>query len=449
MATLTQLSYGGTAAIVSGMGLIVGFDGATPSKVTLIGSLVLVALADNPLGRLTAAALVSGIAEVRSRQRDSSTGLTRRVRSCTGRGHTCGRNPANSAHSADEQPVAAGERRCQAGRRSQVNANVSPTRSGRGGPTGRRVQQQASPIDWARLPEQLRLLVRVCGESRLLELVVDLLEEFLGSLGVAVHVPFICMLSRADLVEGLQAQPLRGSEIGMMTCAHVLRGFLGERGPGQQSGSYGNQHGPSHWFLHGMRIVDCSGSRSPAVPGRGDGPILSPAAGLEHGPPSQRAQVPRQGVSLPDDWSALNWDAMRLELRALVLLGCVASAGLGVAVELQSAASVPPGAATRSLALKELQAREPDPARIAHALYCADRAFWAIRSSGVEIGGGAESATPESVTAGLAEKGITNRIDTGLEEACAALGLTVNELLSISLTAMRASPVAAAPRPPG
>ena len=47
MATLTQLSYGGTAAIVTGMGLIVGFDRATASKATLIGSLLLIAVADN------------------------------------------------------------------------------------------------------------------------------------------------------------------------------------------------------------------------------------------------------------------------------------------------------------------------------------------------------------------------------------------------------------------
>ena len=47
MPTLTQLSYGGTAAIVTGMGLIVGFDTATASKATLIGSLLLIAVADN------------------------------------------------------------------------------------------------------------------------------------------------------------------------------------------------------------------------------------------------------------------------------------------------------------------------------------------------------------------------------------------------------------------
>ena len=47
MATLTKLSYGGTAAIVTGMGLIVGFDAATASKATLVGSLLLIAVADN------------------------------------------------------------------------------------------------------------------------------------------------------------------------------------------------------------------------------------------------------------------------------------------------------------------------------------------------------------------------------------------------------------------
>ena len=47
MSTLTQLSYGGTAAIVTGMGVIVGFDSATASRSTLVGSLMLIAVADN------------------------------------------------------------------------------------------------------------------------------------------------------------------------------------------------------------------------------------------------------------------------------------------------------------------------------------------------------------------------------------------------------------------
>jgi hypothetical protein len=47
MTRLTTLSYGGTAAIVTGMGLVVAFDAATTSKATLIGSLLVVAIADN------------------------------------------------------------------------------------------------------------------------------------------------------------------------------------------------------------------------------------------------------------------------------------------------------------------------------------------------------------------------------------------------------------------
>lgn len=70
-----------------------------------------------------------------------------------------------------------------------------------------------------------------------------------------------------------------------------------------------------------------------------------------------------------------------------------------------------------------------------HALYCADRAFWAVRASGVRTGKGAAPATPSAVIRGLAEKGITDRIDRKLEEECAALGLTIEQLLAISLSA--------------
>jgi VIT1/CCC1 family predicted Fe2+/Mn2+ transporter len=47
MAKLTKMSYGGTAAIVTGMGLVVAFDAGTTSKATLISSLLVVAIADN------------------------------------------------------------------------------------------------------------------------------------------------------------------------------------------------------------------------------------------------------------------------------------------------------------------------------------------------------------------------------------------------------------------
>jgi hypothetical protein len=47
MAKLTKMSYGGTAAIVTGMGLVVAFDAGTTAKATLVGSLLVVAIADN------------------------------------------------------------------------------------------------------------------------------------------------------------------------------------------------------------------------------------------------------------------------------------------------------------------------------------------------------------------------------------------------------------------
>ncbi len=47
MARLTALSYGGTAAIVTGMGLVVAFHTGAMSRPTLIGSLLIIAVADN------------------------------------------------------------------------------------------------------------------------------------------------------------------------------------------------------------------------------------------------------------------------------------------------------------------------------------------------------------------------------------------------------------------
>ena len=47
MALLTTLSYGGTAAIVTGMGLVVAFDAGTTSRAALVSSLLVVAIADN------------------------------------------------------------------------------------------------------------------------------------------------------------------------------------------------------------------------------------------------------------------------------------------------------------------------------------------------------------------------------------------------------------------
>ena len=47
MTQLTKLSYGGTAAIVTSMGIIVGMGAATNSRATVVVSLLLVAVADN------------------------------------------------------------------------------------------------------------------------------------------------------------------------------------------------------------------------------------------------------------------------------------------------------------------------------------------------------------------------------------------------------------------
>jgi hypothetical protein len=47
MARLTTMSYGGTAAIVTGMGLVVAFDAGTNSRAALVSSLLVVAIADN------------------------------------------------------------------------------------------------------------------------------------------------------------------------------------------------------------------------------------------------------------------------------------------------------------------------------------------------------------------------------------------------------------------
>lgn len=46
-ARLRRISFGGTAAIVTSMGVIVGLNAATAQRATIIGSLLIVALADN------------------------------------------------------------------------------------------------------------------------------------------------------------------------------------------------------------------------------------------------------------------------------------------------------------------------------------------------------------------------------------------------------------------
>lgn len=82
---------------------------------------------------------------------------------------------------------------------------------------------------------------------------------------------------------------------------------------------------------------------------------------------------------------------------------------------------------------------------IAHALHCADRAYWAIHASGLRFPSPeAANATPGSVVKGLAERGITDRIDEGLRRECGRIGLTLDDVLDLSLDAMnaRVAPVA-------
>jgi putative nucleotidyltransferase with HDIG domain len=98
-------------------------------------------------------------------------------------------------------------------------------------------------------------------------------------------------------------------------------------------------------------------------------------------------------------------------------------------------------AVARAVASHDDQAGAPRRDPMDHALYCADRAFWAIRSSGVDLGTRAGIATPGAVIDGLRRKSITDRIDRKLSDACAALGLTIEGLLSVSLTAMRSVPL--------
>ena len=47
------ISFGGTAAIVTSMGLIVGLDAATAKSATVLGSLLLAGLADNATDSLS------------------------------------------------------------------------------------------------------------------------------------------------------------------------------------------------------------------------------------------------------------------------------------------------------------------------------------------------------------------------------------------------------------
>ena len=50
-----------------------------------------------------------------------------------------------------------------------------------------------------------RLFRSICRHRRLLQLFVNLVQEFLGLLSMALHVPFIGLLRRNNLLERLLA----------------------------------------------------------------------------------------------------------------------------------------------------------------------------------------------------------------------------------------------------
>jgi putative nucleotidyltransferase with HDIG domain len=83
----------------------------------------------------------------------------------------------------------------------------------------------------------------------------------------------------------------------------------------------------------------------------------------------------------------------------------------------------------------------PRKAPIDHALYCADQAYWVVRSSGLDLPSTeAAAATPASVLSGLARRGASGRIDVHLTDACGAIGLTIEDTLRLVLDAVRVAP---------
>jgi putative nucleotidyltransferase with HDIG domain len=78
---------------------------------------------------------------------------------------------------------------------------------------------------------------------------------------------------------------------------------------------------------------------------------------------------------------------------------------------------------------------------IAHALYCADQVYWAILASGLQHSSAdLADARPATVVDGLRRAGRTDRIGGRLREECGTLGLSMDEVLGLSLDAMRSVP---------
>ena len=87
----------------------------------------------------------------------------------------------------------------------------------------------------------------------------------------------------------------------------------------------------------------------------------------------------------------------------------------------------------------------PRSSQLAHALYCADRGYWAVRATGLSFPSPeATAATPASIVSALEQKGATDRIDTKLAAECGRVGLTLEQLLGVCLGVLR-SPSARVP----
>jgi len=95
-------------------------------------------------------------------------------------------------------------------------------------------------------------------------------------------------------------------------------------------------------------------------------------------------------------------------------------------------------AVVRAVETHDDVAGRPRTLPIAHALYSADQTYWAILSSGVPLDPGEEpSATPADVVQALRRAGKEDRIDDRLRRECAAIGLTLDDVLRSSLDSMR------------
>ena len=71
-------------------------------------------------------------------------------------------------------------------------------------------------------------MISICSLCSKLQLAVGLVQQVFGSLRVAGQIPFIGLLSLNDFFEGLPAEALRGSQIGMAAAGYVPFGWLSD-----------------------------------------------------------------------------------------------------------------------------------------------------------------------------------------------------------------------------